>query len=802
MSTSKFEQSKLTRHEWNLIEDRIEMREAELIEFIEKGYSDVNLSVAACPTILSLTKLKQSACVEAHIYRLYLEEPLSRALRGFPEDLNLPSLDDQSSASGGLKTRDRIRIENTTSLVKSNKDKIIELVLIGILKKAVKKLRKDDDGWMNSLYTLVHLLDGNCKYCNPYLSDRLSIICSVFQKNIDINVLLRNGSELIEGNDILYRCSDLRLYHHQKELFDLFRKSKQAKLVLYVAPTGTGKTLSPLGLLTDYRIVFVCAARHVGLAIAKAAINRDRGVGFAFGCEDESDIKLHYGAAVAFDRDIRSGGIKRVDNTKGAKVELMVTDLKSYPAAMRYMMKFNLKENLIMYWDEPTISLDYKHHNCHDLVRKVWLHNLIPNIVMASATLPPEDSLLPTKLSFSKRFEGATYSIASHDCKKSITVIDRNGDIVMPHSYRCDLKSAKNIAAGMFENPTHRRYLDINTLCRFVVDASKFLNLSLPYKTLDEITTVSLKKYYLEVILGLSEETWSALRSEGLLERVNQYKSSIYLSTTDAHTLTGGPTIYLAHDVGKIGDFLIQTSSIPGAVITQLEKTMSHNNRIAERHRSLSMKLDDLQSRDVAANRVNKLSDSSRDSEEIKSIKSKMAVIEKSFQKLELPSQFVPNSIAHLQCQRHGCEIIRQGDKSKPFCASINPTDVSEILAQDGINPNRKLLLLMGIGIFDEEQSSAYSILMKKLASDKKLFLVVASSDYIYGTNYQFSHGYLGKDIAEITRSKIIQAMGRVGRNTSQQQFTFRFRSNEHLDIFLGKDGNPVEANNFARLLA
>ena len=31
-------------------------------------------------------------------------------------------------------------------------------------------------------------------------------------------------------------------------------------------PTGTGKTMSPLGLATKFRVIFVCAARHVGLS--------------------------------------------------------------------------------------------------------------------------------------------------------------------------------------------------------------------------------------------------------------------------------------------------------------------------------------------------------------------------------------------------------------------------------------------------------------------------------------------------------------------------------------------------------
>ena len=63
-----------------------------------------------------------------------------------------------------------------------------------------------------------------------------------------------------------------------------------ARLVLYTAPTGTGKTLTPLGLSSGYRVIFICAARHVGLALAKSAVCMGKRIGIAFGCETPDDI--------------------------------------------------------------------------------------------------------------------------------------------------------------------------------------------------------------------------------------------------------------------------------------------------------------------------------------------------------------------------------------------------------------------------------------------------------------------------------------------------------------------------------
>jgi hypothetical protein len=91
-----------------------------------------------------------------------------------------------------------------------------------------------------------------------------------------------------------------------------------------------------------------------------------------------------------------------------------------------------------------------------------------------------------------------------------------------------------------------------------------------------------------------------------------------------------------------------------------------------------------------------------------------------------------------------------------------------------------KILLLLGIGVFTQHKSSSYTEIMKTLADQQKLYLIIADSDYIYGTNYQFCHGYLSKDL-ELTQEKIIQALGRIGRNNIQQEYSARFRDNAQI---------------------
>jgi hypothetical protein len=77
--------------------------------------------------------------------------------------------------------------------------------------------------------------------------------------------------------------------------------------------------------------------------------------------------------------------------------------------------------------------------------------------------------------------------------------------------------------------------------------------------------------------------------------------------------------------------------------------------------------------------------------------------------------------------------------------------------------------------------------------------MIIASSDYIYGTNYQFCHAYISKDL-NLTQEKIIQAMGRIGRNNIQQNYTVRFRDDESIKKLFTEDTEKPEIRNMNRL--
>ena len=110
------------------------------------------------------------------------------------------------------------------------------------------------------------------------------------------------------------------------------------------------------------------------------------------------------------------------------------------------------------------------------------------------------------------------------------------------------------------------------------------------------------------------------------------------------------------------------------------------------------------------------------------------------------------------------------------FCGNVCDDNIENVVNDYQIDLMYKMLLLWNIGVFNinsanNSNDTAYVDEMKSLADTKSLYTIIANSDYIYGMNYQFSHCYLGKDMRGISQEKIIQCIGRVGRQDKKAFF-------------------------------
>jgi hypothetical protein len=743
-------------------------------------------------------------------------------------------------------------------------EQIVEFVLLAILKRFLKFNKKspDERNTYYSYYTLGQILKYEIRNVNPQVVELIDTVIRHFKVQIKKEQLIKYAYELIEQNKDVHKYRDTKLYEHQKRMLTL-SKVPGPKLYLYQAPTGTGKTLTPIGLVSPHdpdidrrkkvlndkildlsittqsdpekleiikkkinklqddlkaipkkrRIIFVCAAKHVGLQLAKSCIALNIKVAVAFGCQDPTGIRLHYFAAKDVVKNRRTGGIFRVDNSVGDNVQIIISDIQSYLPAMRYMLAFNAADELTWYWDEPTITLDYQEHKYHEILKKNWQENLIPNIILSSATLPKQEDIAPCIQSFVSKFNATNVdSILSHECAKTIPILDPNGFAILPHLVYEDFSTLKKSIKHIKNYQTLLRHFDLKEVTRFIVYVNKHIALKDRYKInsyfeeIANINVISIKQYYLKLLLSL-KDNYSKVYNHFQKKRRVLFESTIKLTTADAHTLTDGPTIYMAQDVEKIGKYCLKLASIPAAVLEVIMKAIYSNDLLRQEISILDRELATMDNVEESSNK--KSSDKSRTKKTKKlsrNTPTDMETKKKELQrqmdgfrgkliKIELDKEFVPNTLDHLK------KYYKSEWLGRSFTSDIPESAVEKIMLLE-VDSIWKVLLLMGIGVFTNHTSRDYVAIMKDLAQNQQLYLIIASTDYIYGTNYQFCHGYIGKDLSDLTQEKLIQALGRIGRMDTKKEYSIRLRFMEFIDTLFMPSTNKVEVNNMNRLFA
>ena len=825
-------QNKLTKSEWETIEVPISDSEKQIVLMIIDGYKNVNIRFNESKSLFSHIKMEKTVEIEYFLYKKYFEDDVLTIMKKYGKGLDITIASGISGELCKVKSADSIRLQNLDNHIKINRGLIIEFLLLDLCKDMIKHISKNKQRYAFYLYTLIQIKKSCILHQNKHV---LLFVDSVIQYGNSItkvSEIITNAYDFIERNPYLLKYEDKALFSHQKELFSLVQGPEfQPSLILYTAPTGTGKTLSPIGLSEGYRIIFVCVARHIGLALAKAAISVEKKVAFAFGCETASDIRLHYFSAVNFTKHRKSGGIWKVDNSVGDNVEIMICDVQSYLTAMYYMLAFNPAEKIITYWDEPTITMDYEDHPLHPTIRRNWAENKIPTVVLSCATLPSSEELMPVFDDFRCKFDGVQiHTIKSFDCRKSIPILNKEGFCVLPHYMHSNYEELVQSVRYCLENKTLLRYFDLREIVRFIEYVHDQQGVEDVY-TVDsyfngeirEITMNRLKEYYLDLLIHINKDKWSAIYNNSILKRKLKYSNDnlsllrrtnsvssvsaftakpasrgILLTTADAYTLTDGPTIFLADDVNKIGNFYIQQSNIADTVFQNILMKITKNADFIQKIEDLEAAIELKESKSTSADDSSKTAarESGRLSNESQKMMDEINKLRKEIKLVSLDAMYVPNTRPHQQIWVPDADV---NDKS--FVSNIGE-DIAKDIMQLNIDNHFKVLLLLGIGLFTDIKCVEYREIMKKLADEQRLFMIIASTDYIYGTNYQFCHGFIGKDLTRMTQQKTLQAMGRIGRNNVQQDYTIRFRDDDMIDQLFKKSENNLEAKNMCALFS
>ena len=840
-------QSKLTRTEWDSIEMPVKDDEQTILKLIIQGWKNPGLIINNTKSLFDFTLILQTDSNTSYLYDKYFAPIVQRTIRKYGAELGLT--EPTKTGGGGaplmhMKSIDMVRLQNLEANIETNRKDIYEFLVLDFCYELCKNLSKNNSKYAYYLYTLVHLSKASISNINSFVSQYVAKVIELANAKTDLAKIVERAFVFIEQNPYILKYDNKTLFPHQKELFTIFQTPASARLVLYMAPTGTGKTLSPLGLSVKYRIVFVCVARHIGLALAKAAISVEKKIAFAFGAETASDIRLHWFAASEYTKDRRSGGIRKVNNAIGDKVEIMICDVQSYLIASQFMLAFNPAENIITYWDEPTITMDYADHELHSIIHRNWVENKIPNVVLSSATLPKEEEIMDTLADFRSKFDNAEiHTIHSYDCRKSIPIVTKDGLCALPHTLYSDYNDLVECVKYCVENKTLLRYFDLKEIVSFIffVTESGFVpeiyHINNYFKGIGDITMNSLKIYYLELLqhisradypkihlhmvsiqkpkfggtdgikksVSLDSSSYTVKTPEGDLRKIHSvcgFKGAdpsrgILLTTKDAHTLTDGPTIFLTEDANKIGKFYIQQSEIPKAIFQDVMTKIDTNNKISGQLERLEQELEDQLNKDQPDSEKKtkqKDKDDADRSPVIKDLYKRIDGLRKQVRAISLEVEYIPNTKPH-QAKWTGSL------NETAFCPGIEEGVIKEIMSL-AVDSTLKVLMLMGIGLFIEGVDAKYLEVMKRLATQQELFIIIASSDFVFGTNYNFCHGFIGKDMTNMTQAKTIQCLGRIGRSAIQSTYTARFRDDDFIyQLFRAPEVN-MEATNMSRLFS
>ena len=781
-------QQKLSKLEWESIEIPVNTDEKQIIEFLKNGFHDVNSKYNNNISLMGFIKIADNDLNHYHLYEKYFKQTIQTIITTYGLSYTLQT---NFKKKDKPKKIDSMKMDNYDNNL--NRKNIFEYILIELCENFIKNYSKNSTKYVCHYYTLNKLITMSILCVNKYILEFVKFILETYQEDINLNYVIKNAQDIIEKNYHINKFADVELYNHQKQIFSIF-KNNSPKLVLYIAPTATGKTLSPIGLSEKYRIIFVCSARHVGLALAKSALSVGKKIALGFNCKDAEDIRLHFSAAKEYTKNFRTGGIFKVDNSVGDNVEIMICDIKSYLPAMYYMCAFNDEKNIITFWDEPTITMDEMSHPLHSIIQSNWKKNIIPNMVLSSATLPKEEEVHSTIANFNSRFSGEVHSVISHDCKKSISIINKNCEICIPHLLWDNYKELLACVEHCENYKTILRYFDLNEIVKFLiyVNDEKYISneryfIDRYFSSIQEVNMYNLKNYYLLVLKNLEEDKWTTIYNHFKLKTDKEYDSNAYFITKDAYTLTDGPSIFLAEDINKIAKFCLQQAKIPSQIMKEIIESIEYNNKVNEEIDKQDKLFED-GTVDISEDSKKMIKD--RLTPEMKQIRKKLEDLRNSIKSIELNDLFIPNRKEHISKWANG------KDYKKSFTCDISEPTVIKIMLLKDVEDIWKILLLMGIGVFVEHKNGDYTQIMKDLAQHQKLFMIIASSNYIYGTNYQFCHGYIGKDLENMTQEKTIQALGRIGRNSLQQSYSIRFRDDLLIrKLFVHEENKPEVIN-------
>jgi hypothetical protein len=239
-------QSKLTKIEWMNAEIPVTDSEKNILKLIMDGYHNINVRTNLNQSLFQQLKVDNTPENEAFLYKKYFEKAITHMVEKYQKKIpDLPKIAAPALATKAPKKVDVIRIEHMDKTLEQKRADIFEFILLDFCTTILQAFAEQTNKHAFAFYTLLQLKKATIPHTNQYVIQYVDKIIQYARTHLSIRDVIHQAHEFIEKNPYLLKYEDMMLFQHQKQLFTIMKQDPETpKLVLYIAPTGTGKTLS------------------------------------------------------------------------------------------------------------------------------------------------------------------------------------------------------------------------------------------------------------------------------------------------------------------------------------------------------------------------------------------------------------------------------------------------------------------------------------------------------------------------------------------------------------------------------
>jgi len=198
-------QNKLSKREWETIEQPVSDNEKKVLKIIKEGYHNVNMKLNNKQSLFSYIKVEQNESIEYYLFQKYFETEINKNISKY--GTKIPNYDTLFTFAKNeikkMKSTDSLRIQNLEKNITTNRNKIYEFLLIELTYELLKGIHKRKTDYAFYLYTLLQLKKASINNINRFVLNYVDAAIEYTKSLTTISNIIQNATDFIEKNKYL-----------------------------------------------------------------------------------------------------------------------------------------------------------------------------------------------------------------------------------------------------------------------------------------------------------------------------------------------------------------------------------------------------------------------------------------------------------------------------------------------------------------------------------------------------------------------------------------------------------------------